>query len=175
MDLKTGWFLKLIYNATEIWNSTNILFLELKNETGLIKTPFSSILIKKFIDHIKLLRTLLKYMIPLFFVYFGEYFINQGLFELVYFKDSFIKKHSEQYRWYNVAYQLAVFISRTSIALFQIKFLSIFPIFQMINVVLVLSQIFFGYITSIWIVFLIIFWEGLLGGLSLNISVLKQK
>jgi battenin len=45
------------------------------------------------------LRSLLQYMIPLFLVYFAEYFINQGLFELLYFKDSFIKDHSLQYRF----------------------------------------------------------------------------
>ena len=61
-------------------------------------------------------------------------------------------------------YQLAVFISRTSIRFVQIKFLPLFPIFQVANVLLVLSQIFFGYMHSIWIVFIIIFWEGLLGG-----------
>lgn len=43
-------------------------------------------------------RPLIKYMIPLFLVYFAEYFLNQGLFELLYFKDSFLKKHSDQYR-----------------------------------------------------------------------------
>ena len=124
----------------------------------------SSLFDKSLLNNIKLLKSLLKYMIPLFLVYYAEYFINQGLFELLYFKNSAIKNHKDQYRWYNVCYQLAVFISRTSIAFFQIKFLPIFPILQILNVVLVLSQIFFGYITSIWIVFLIIFWEGLLGG-----------
>jgi battenin len=118
---------------------------------------------EKFFSNLKLIRSLLKYMIPLFLVYFAEYFINQGLFELLYFKN--FKTHKDQYRWYNVCYQLAVFISRSSIAFFQIKFLPIFPILQLINVGIVLSQIFYGYITNIWIVFAIIFWEGLLGGL----------
>lgn len=55
----------------------------------------------------EVLRPLLKYMIPLFLVYFSEYFINQGLFELLYFKDSsFISDHKSQYRWYNVCYQV---------------------------------------------------------------------
>lgn len=52
----------------------------------------------KFIQNLMLLRPLAKYMIPLFLVYFAEYFINQGLFELLYFKDSFIKEHKLQYR-----------------------------------------------------------------------------
>lgn len=48
-----------------------------------------------------IIRPLLKYMIPLFLVYFSEYYINQGLFELLYFKDSFIKEHKLQYRFFN--------------------------------------------------------------------------
>ena len=47
----------------------------------------------------RVVRPMLKYMIPLFFVYYAEYFINQGLFELLYFKDSFIKEHKIQYRF----------------------------------------------------------------------------
>jgi battenin len=129
----------------------------------------------KFLENIKLLKTLLKYMIPLFLVYFAEYFINQGLFELLYFKDAFIKNHKDQYRWYNVVYQLAVFISRSSIAFLQIKFLPIFPILQLINVGIVLSIIFYGYVKSIWIVFLIIFWEGLLGGGLFVLNSFNQK
>ena len=50
------------------------------------------------IDKLRLIRPLLKYMIPLFLVYFSEYFINQGLFELLYFKDSFVQSHEDQYR-----------------------------------------------------------------------------
>lgn len=114
---------------------------------------------------VKIVRTLLKYMIPLFLVYFAEYFINQGLYELLYFNnESFLKSHKEQYRWYNVCYQVAVFVSRTSISLFEIKFLPIFPILQILNIGILMTQIFFNYIPSIWIIFVIIFWEGLLGG-----------
>jgi battenin len=109
------------------------------------------------------IRPLLKYMIPLFFVYLAEYFINQGLFELLYFDDAFLA-HRNQYRWYNVCYQLAVFVSRSSISFAKIKCLPIFPVLQLANVVILLLQIFYGFTSSIWVVFLIILWEGLLGG-----------
>lgn len=65
---------------------------------------------------LKLIQPLLKYMIPLFLVYFSEYFINQGLFELLYFKNSFIKDHKLQYRykksiffyyWYFILYEIS--------------------------------------------------------------------
>jgi battenin len=54
---------------------------------------------QEIIVKIKLIASLTKYMLPLFLVFFAEYFINQGLFELLYFKDSFIKDHSLQYRF----------------------------------------------------------------------------
>ena len=53
----------------------------------------------RFCETWRKLRPLVKYMVPLFLVYFAEYFINQGLFELLYFKEAFIKKHSDQYRY----------------------------------------------------------------------------
>jgi len=134
----------------------------IKNEPIFINTSVTDV--KSDNNFLKILKPLLKYMLPLFLVYISEYFINQGLFELLYFKDSFIKEHKLQYRWYNVVYQLAVFISRSSISLIKIKFLFIFPIFQLGNVLILLSQIFFGWMPSIWILFVLIFWEGLLGG-----------
>ena len=42
---------------------------------------------------------LFKYMVPLFLVYFAEYLINQGFFELLYFKNGIIKEHKLQYRF----------------------------------------------------------------------------
>ena len=49
-------------------------------------------------EKIILVKPLIKYMIPLFLVYFSEFFINQGLFELIYFGDGLIKDHKQQYR-----------------------------------------------------------------------------
>ncbi|EDO29579.1 predicted protein [Nematostella vectensis] len=65
-------------------------------------------------------KGLLKYMIPLFLVYFAEYFINQGLHELIFWKDIWITP-AEQYRWYQVDYQLGVLISRSSVNILPIK------------------------------------------------------
>lgn len=94
-------------------------------------------------------------MIPLGLVYFFEYLINQGLvsflhdilyiwflihvirinrldcfqFELVYFEKIWLT-HAEQYRWYQVIYQLGVFISRTSVNIFPIEKIWILTILQ---------------------------------------------
>lgn len=115
-----------------------------------------------FIYKLSLIRPLLKYMIPLFIVYYAEYLINQGLFELLYFKDTF--SHKVQYRWYSVTYQAAVFISRSSIELIKIKQLWIFPVCQLAVLAFLLSEVFLQYIPSIAIVFVVIFLEGLFGG-----------
>ncbi|KFM79238.1 Battenin, partial [Stegodyphus mimosarum] len=114
---------------------------------------------------LSLVKPLLKYMIPLGLVYFAEYLINQGLFELLYFPNA--EKwlnQKEQYRWYQVDYQIGVLISRSSVNFFQVKRLWILPILQIINVIILLLQIYFSFIPSIWIVLALIFYEGLLGG-----------
>ena len=48
------------------------------------------------------------------------------------------------FRWYQVLYQAAVFVSRSSIRFVKINYLPIFPILQIMNVLIVLSQIYFG-------------------------------
>ncbi|ESO99402.1 hypothetical protein LOTGIDRAFT_113507, partial [Lottia gigantea] len=108
-------------------------------------------------------RPLLKYMIPLTTVYFAEYFINQGLHELLYFNNIWIEK-KEQYRWYQVDYQIGVFLSRSSVNLLQIKKLWILPLLQLVNMAVLLSQVFYRYIPNVWIIFAIVLFEGLLGG-----------
>lgn len=83
---------------------------------------------------INYIPSLFIYMIPLILVYLFEYFINQGLFELVYFPGIFLDQ-SEQYRWYQVLYQVGVFISRSSVNLVQFKQVWVMAILQFINVV----------------------------------------
>ncbi|GMS98548.1 hypothetical protein PENTCL1PPCAC_20723, partial [Pristionchus entomophagus] len=60
-------------------------------------------------------KPLFSYMIPLALVYFAEYFINQGLLELLVFDcaHAFRLSAAAQYRWFQVLYQIGVFISRT--------------------------------------------------------------
>lgn len=78
--------------------------------------------------NIRLLPNLLRYIIPLTVVYFCEYFINQALFELITFA-SWIPIN-EQYRWYQLLYQIGVFISRSSVNLIHIRKLWIFAVLQ---------------------------------------------
>ncbi len=112
---------------------------------------------------IKLIKPLLKYMVPLGLVYFAEYFINQGIVELISFEDAWLPA-IQQYRWYQVIYQIGVFISRSSVNLVHIKHTWIMAFLQFANVAVLLCQVFFQFIPNIWIVFILILYEGLLGG-----------
>uniref|UniRef100_A0A1B6DN77 Battenin n=1 Tax=Clastoptera arizonana TaxID=38151 RepID=A0A1B6DN77_9HEMI len=106
---------------------------------------------------------LLPYMIPLGLVYFFEYFINQGLFELIQY-DGIWLTHKEQYRWYQVDYQIGVFISRSSIMLIQINKTWILALLQGLNVVLFTLESVYFFLPSVYLILLAVLWEGLLGG-----------
>ncbi|CAG0895604.1 unnamed protein product [Darwinula stevensoni] len=107
--------------------------------------------------------SLLHLMLPLMLVYVAEYFINQGLFELVYFRGISLNHH-EQYRWYQVDYQIGVFLSRSSVNIFPIRATWILTILQFGNVVVFFLEAYYAFLPSIAIVFVLIFFEGLLGG-----------
>lgn len=119
-----------------------------------------------FREKMKVLLPLLKYyMAPFGLVYLSEYFINQGLYELLYFPDTFID-HYEQYRTYQFLYQTGVFISRSSMNIVRIDYLWTIAGLQFFNVVFFMLEVYFGFITYLVIMFFIIVWEGLLGGAS---------
>ncbi|CAF1047628.1 unnamed protein product [Rotaria sp. Silwood1] len=119
---------------------------------------------KTFRERLKLVKPLLKYMIPLTIVYFAEYLINQGLYELIFFRNTSIP-HPAQYRWYSVFYQVGVFLSRSSVALFKIHRLWILPIIQLTNMGIFFACVYrTAHIPSIWLVFGLVIFEGLIGG-----------
>ncbi|XP_034279277.1 battenin [Pantherophis guttatus] len=108
-------------------------------------------------------KGLLKYLIPLSVVYFAEYFINQGLFELLYFQNTTLN-HPEQYRWYQMLYQAGVFISRSSASCIRIRKIWLLAILQCLNMVFLLFAVTYMFLPSIYVVFVLILYEGLLGG-----------
>lgn len=79
------------------------------------------------------------------------------------YENIFLDK-SSQYRWLQVDYQIGVFISRSSVNVFQLKKIWLMSIFQFINVVYFLIESIFYVTPNIWIVFAVVLWEGLLGG-----------
>lgn len=116
-----------------------------------------------FSDKWHILKDLLRFIVPLALVYLAEYFINQGLLELLFFQHSFLS-HAEQYRWYQTLYQIGVFISRTSLFCFKIKKIWLLALLQCVNAVLLFFAVLYQFLPSVWLVFIIVAYEGLLGG-----------
>ncbi|XP_068194096.1 battenin [Antennarius striatus] len=109
------------------------------------------------------LKGLLRFMFPLTLVYLAEYFINQGLMELLYFPRFFLS-HAEQYRWYQMLYQIGVFVSRSSLCCVKIRKVLLLSLLQVVNAVVLLSAVQYQFLPNAWVLFAIIFYEGLLGG-----------
>uniref|UniRef100_A0ABK0LEL9 Battenin n=1 Tax=Rattus norvegicus TaxID=10116 RepID=A0ABK0LEL9_RAT len=108
-------------------------------------------------------KGLLRYIIPLVLVYFAEYFINQGLFELLFFRNTSLS-HAQQYRWYQMLYQAGVFASRSSLQCCRIRFTWILALLQCLNLAFLLADVCLTFLPSIYLIFIVILYEGLLGG-----------
>lgn len=106
------------------------------------------------------------YMIPLLLVYIAEYTINQGVTPTLLFPLSStpFTEFRAFYPFYGFLYQLGVFISRSSTPFVRIRRLYLPCLLQAGNLGILLLQALYFYIPSVYIVFVIIFWEGLLGG-----------
>ncbi|XP_044590891.1 battenin [Cotesia glomerata] len=139
-------------------NEKTVLKYGLSSQDEIIKAPKKTIR-----EKVALVPGLMPYLIPLFLVYLFEYYINQGLHELIQF-DGIWLNHAEQYRWYQADYQIGVFISRSSATFFTCKKIWLMALLQLINIVIFTTEAIYFYIPNIWIVLVITFWEGLLGG-----------
>ena len=107
------------------------------------------------------------YMLPLLLVYIAEYTINQGVAPTLLFPLDTTPFHQYRsfYPTYNAIYQTGVFISRTSVAFFRVRYLYTPSFLQVLNLLLLTLHALFNFLPTIWLVFAVIFWEGLLGGL----------
>lgn len=106
------------------------------------------------------------YMAPLLLVYIAEYTINQGVAPTLLFplESSPFKEFREFYPFYGFLYQVGVFISRSSTSFIRVHYLYLPSLLQVGNLILLTLHAMFFFIPSVYIVFIIIFWEGLLGG-----------
>ncbi|OTB04547.1 hypothetical protein M426DRAFT_58371 [Hypoxylon sp. CI-4A] len=106
------------------------------------------------------------YMLPLLLVYVAEYTINQGVSPTLLFplESTPFGEYRDFYPMYGFLYQLGVFVSRSSIAFIRIKHLYIPSFLQVGNLVLLTLHALLPFLPSIYVVFVVIFWEGLLGG-----------
>ncbi|XP_044038000.1 battenin isoform X1 [Siniperca chuatsi] len=116
-----------------------------------------------FTEKLHVIKGLLRFVFPLGLVYFAEYFINQGLMELLYFPNFFLS-HAELYRWYQTLYQVGVLVSRSSLCCVKIRKLWALSLLQVVNAVLLLFAVQYQFLPSAWLVFTIVLYEGLLGG-----------
>ncbi|PNY23267.1 Protein BTN [Tolypocladium capitatum] len=109
---------------------------------------------------------LVPYMAPLLLVYVAEYTINQGVSPTLLFpvESSPFKELRGFYPFYGFLYQLGVFISRSSTPFIRIHRLYIPSVLQVGNLVLLTLHAVFFFIPSVYMVFVVMFWEGLLGG-----------
>ncbi|KAI0535914.1 Batten's disease protein Cln3 [Xylaria digitata] len=106
------------------------------------------------------------YMLPLFLVYVAEYIINQGVSPTLLFplESSPFSELRDFYPMYGFLYQIGVFVSRSSIAFIRVRQLYLASLLQVGNLVLLTLHSLLNFIPNVYIIFLIVFWEGLLGG-----------
>lgn len=109
------------------------------------------------------------YMAPLLLVYIAEYTINQGVTPTLLFPlpNTPFSNYRSFYPLYAFLYQLGVFISRSSTPFIRIHNLYLPSFLQVGNLILLITQSLyniFGDTLGVYIVFVVIFWEGLLGG-----------
>ncbi|KAH6682645.1 batten's disease protein Cln3 [Halenospora varia] len=121
----------------------------------------------KLIQNLKRARLLFfPYMLPLLLVYIAEYTINQGVSPTLLFplESSPFNEFRSFYPFYNLLYQLGVFVARSSSPFVRLHNLYLPSFLQMGNLALLITQSLYWWIPSVYIVFAIVFWEGLLGG-----------
>jgi battenin len=109
-----------------------------------------------------LLNIFPKYMLPLGLVYYFEYTINHGLFELL--ETHSLLSKAELYRWYNFMYQFGVFISRSSMVLIKFNCLWLMAVLQGINLVFMIFESIYSFSGQALVHLIVIFWEGLIAG-----------
>lgn len=106
-------------------------------------------------------------MLPLLLVYVAEYTINQGIAPTLLFplESSPFKDYRSFYPTYAFLYQIGVFISRSSTPFIRLHNLYLPSLLQCLNLGILVAQAMMpNLLGTVWIVFAIIFWEGLLGG-----------
>lgn len=106
------------------------------------------------------------YMLPLFLVYVAEYTINQGIAPVLLFPlaSSPFAALRDFYPMYGLLYQVGVFVSRTSVAWVRVRRLYAPALLQVLNAALLAAHALWPFLPSVWVVFAVVFWEGLLGG-----------
>ena len=111
-------------------------------------------------------KLFIPYMLPLLLVYISEYLINLAVSPVLLYpiENSPFSSYRDFYPTYAFLYQLGVFISRSSTPFIRLNNIYIPSLLQCANLVLLITHALMFWIPSVWIIFLVVFWEGLLGG-----------
>lgn len=121
-----------------------------------------------FADRLRLIRPLLlRYIVPLFLVYYVEYTINSSVYFALYYplENTPFRTNEDHYRTYSALYQVGVFLSRTfGRRIAPVRNGWVFVIFQALIFVILSGEVIFSVINQVFIVFGLILIEGLLGG-----------
>lgn len=120
------------------------------------------------------------YMVPLALVYFAEYEINQGVSPTLLYplEQTPFTSYRDIYPMYITLYQgeppsssswqltlAGVFLARSSRPFIKINNLYLPAILQVVNLVCLIGHAIFNFLPSIYYIFAMIFYEGVLGGL----------
>ncbi|CAJ0570264.1 unnamed protein product, partial [Mesorhabditis spiculigera] len=118
-----------------------------------------------------LIKSLLRFAIPLILVYMAEYTINQGFTQLIVFDcaNGMGLTAKSQYRWFQVVYRAGTFISKSSLSIidFPVWVLYLLPVLQVGNAIFFYLEALFAFLPHIAVAFSLICMEGLMGGSSL--------
>ncbi|KAL8993578.1 MAG: hypothetical protein Q9169_006246, partial [Polycauliona sp. 2 TL-2023] len=100
-------------------------------------------------------------------VYFAEYLINQSVTPTLLFplNETPFTEYRSFYPTYATIYQLGVFISRSSLPFLRIPYLYSMGTLQCLNLLILIAQALYTIFPSVYIIFALIFWVGVLGGL----------
>ncbi|CAL6018977.1 CLN3_protein [Hexamita inflata] len=153
--------------VTKQLNESSIISDEFKyhqisnNENIVLKEKYRKI---DFVAKIKSLKEIGIFIFSLFMVYVSEYLINHSVNPVIDFAS-----HSDQYYTFaNFAYQIGMFITRSSMPVFRIQsYLVIVPsIIQFAFLILFSFQAIYQFITNYWIMLTLCLFEGFWGGLT---------
>ena len=117
-----------------------------------------------FKQKIQSLRPISIYLVSFFLVYVSEYMINQSTNAVIDFEGAY---EGYFYEFSQFAYQLGVFLSRSSLPLFKLpSYLVPVPsALQFLFLVLYCFEAEYTFINNFWVMMVLTFVEGLFGGL----------
>ncbi|XP_042867177.1 battenin-like [Penaeus japonicus] len=113
-----------------------------------------------------------KYIFPLSAFYMMMYLTNQGLLELVFFPGSLLT-HAQQYSWSNTTRCLGTLISRSAHKFFLIPNAWIYNGLALVILITVGTEASYHYLPSEYIIFLLLFLQGLLEGAAFRTTVFR--